>query len=492
MSVKYDKRILELAPSSSEDMFPIPDMGLLNTIRSETPKLPDEIINNQLMSWIKDTAECASAPVDYVAISTLVHVGTLIGNSLTSSPWEGWNEPPILWVALVGTPSSGKTPSQVYINRAINEIEKELQQDYPQQLNSYNEKLEVAKDLENALKAEEPSGLPPKPSSAIMPEKPIKPQIVVLDSTLEALSELLAANPRGLIQKLDELAVWFYGMGKYNGKGDSERAQWLQTWAANEIKINRIRLGKPIEVPRASISLIGGVQPDKLESIITGSNDGLSARFLYVYPNPFPPKRPTKTPKPYYLPTLFRSIVNNLPIGREPRRIPFDEVGANLLEAYRLNLHDKIKDCSGHYQAFLGKQSGYVARIALILHIINWASNSPNEPTNAIPSETVAKAIQLSNEYFIPMAQKMFKDSHKPAHVVKTEAMAQWIIKNRPSIINKRDIYTKAKISGIKSAKDAQAVIDELVAANWLIPSPSRAGNTSGRPKLDYSVNPRV
>lgn len=496
--VVYDPSQMTLAPNEAETQLPEPDMSLVFEPRTAPPAFPIDVLPPSLGQWATEQAEIASAPVDYTVFGMLAHVGALIGNSLAVSPWEGWEEPPILWVALVGLPSSGKTPSQAPIDWAINTVEKELQADYPQKLSDYHEKLAVSKahekqwahDVKTAISNGDAA--PSKPKEAHATEKPVRPQLVVLDSTIEALADLLVQNPRGLLQKRDELAGWFHGMGRYNAKSEAERAQWLQAWSCKEIKVNRKNLDEPIDIPRACVSVLGGIQPDKLRDITCGSNDGLSARFLYVWPRALPPKRPTKTPKQYTLSALFRYILTNLPVGDTPRCIPFDETGATLLETYRLELHERINDAGGHYLGFLGKQAGYVVRLSLVLQVLDWANNSVRYPLDTIQPVMVERAIALSRDYLIPMAQRVFADSHKPADAVRTDAMVAWMVQNRPARINVRSVYRSAKIEGIKSAKDAKPVIDELVQAHWLLPAPSREGEHPGRQKQDYIANPRV
>lgn len=83
-----------------------PDRSIIEP-RRKPPEFPLQILGGW-QTWIKATAQSRSAPVDYVAVSLLSLLSSVIGNSRRPSPWDGWVEPVTLWTAMVGNPSSGK------------------------------------------------------------------------------------------------------------------------------------------------------------------------------------------------------------------------------------------------------------------------------------------------------------------------------------------------------------------------------------------------
>jgi Protein of unknown function (DUF3987) len=50
--------------------------------------------------------------------------------------------------------------------------------------------------------------------------------------------------------------------------------------------IDRQRALEPIVIPHLSIAVLGGVQPDKLDLITGGADDGFAARFFWFWPDP--------------------------------------------------------------------------------------------------------------------------------------------------------------------------------------------------------------
>ena len=133
---------------------------------------------------------------------------------------------------------------------------------------------------------------PVMPEAASMPDKPVRPRLKVSDTTLEALGALLSAHGRGLLFHRDELSGWLGAFDKYGGAG-SDRAFWSECFNGSFYVIDRKKHPEPIRIPHLNVSIIGGIQPDRLASLLlSGDDDGLPARFLMVWPEPIPPKRP--------------------------------------------------------------------------------------------------------------------------------------------------------------------------------------------------------
>ena len=97
--------------STDSDSWPEPDMAIVAPHRAPPPTLPLEVFGPVWARWIPQRAAAKSAPPDFVAAALLSAVGGLIVFKRRASPWAGWTEPAVLWVADVGNPSSGKSPS---------------------------------------------------------------------------------------------------------------------------------------------------------------------------------------------------------------------------------------------------------------------------------------------------------------------------------------------------------------------------------------------
>src|SRR5712664_1413971 len=118
-------------PASAEAQagWPAPDPSLLEDGRPVVPAFPLDVLPQPWREWVSDTAGGAGAPVDYVAQAVLGAVAGLCGAGVKACVTQSWSEPLILWQALVGAPSAGKTPALDAIGRPLASVEKLLRRD---------------------------------------------------------------------------------------------------------------------------------------------------------------------------------------------------------------------------------------------------------------------------------------------------------------------------------------------------------------------------
>jgi len=156
--------------------WPAPDPSLLEDGRPVVPTFPLDALPQPWREWVSDTAGGAGAPVDYVAQAVLGAVAGLCGAGVKASVTQSWSEPLVLWQALVGAPSAGKTPALDAIGRPLASVEKLLQRD---------------------------SGAGASPLQAVA--GPVQGgKLVVHDPALAALTRSVAARPPGVLLWRDE------------------------------------------------------------------------------------------------------------------------------------------------------------------------------------------------------------------------------------------------------------------------------------------------
>ncbi len=186
-----------------------------------------------------------------------------------------WWVSPRLWVLLVGPPSRKKTPVIKHALKEIEELQSAAYKKYREALDEYQAAREAfdKKDKNTEL---------PEPKPPTRPRR-----YVISDITVEKLGEILARSPRGLMVKRDELAGWIASMEKYGGKGGggSDRAFWLQAYDGGPYTVDRISRGE-LHIENLSVSILGGIQPERLAEMHGLTSDGLLQRFLPVMMGP--------------------------------------------------------------------------------------------------------------------------------------------------------------------------------------------------------------
>lgn len=112
------------------------------------------------------------------------------------------------------------------------------------------------------------------------------------DATIEKLGEMLRENTNGLLILRDELVGLLAQWERSGHEGD--RTFYLESWnGSSSFDTDRIGRGT-INIPNLCLSLFGGIQPDKLRSLLEMiadalANDGTLQRFqVLVYPDNTP------------------------------------------------------------------------------------------------------------------------------------------------------------------------------------------------------------
>ncbi len=479
-----------------EKEIPEPDMSIVDDNKSPAPKLPIYTFGDWA-DWITIAAKSKSAPRDYVALSLLSATSSLISNVRQGSPWKDWVEPTILWCALVGSPSSNKSPALDIIRVPMRSLETKSSEEYKEKLKEYEVKETTAfiykeqwiSECEKAIKN---SDLPPdKPAAAEKPDLPPRTRLTISDITIEKAAVVMMENPRGLLLCRDELAGLLANLERHGG---SDREFYLESYGGRSYTVDRKKSPEPYIIQRLSIAILGTIQPDKLSRLLTETeDDGFAARFLYTEPLPVKFREPSQTMDKTQLLDAFKKLYE-LPLDEDhlPKIIPFSEQAKELFVEWRESLSEKEKDVQGVIQSFIGKMPGIIIRISVVLSYLNWViSGRSNEPTE-IKVQYVKNAIELVDDYFIPMAKRTLGEYALPKHQSDARLIAKWILREKRKSINLRDMKReKDRVLPTSDPERYAIAIEFLEKCGWLIKSDERDGK-KGRFQKTYTVNPLV
>jgi len=321
--------------------------------------------------------------------------------------------------------------------------------------------------------------------------------LIVSDTTTESLGRLLAGHPGGLMFHRDELAGWLGSFDKYGGGG--ERAFWIEAYGGRPYVIDRVKhQGDPIRIPHLTISILGGIQPEKLSTMLLATeDDGLPSKFLMVWPNSVVPERPRHTPDEHSARASFRRLMQlQMTISDAgqpaPVMVPFAAGAADLLDEWRKANHAETKGAAGMYLSNLGKLPGIAVRLSCVLEYValSWMADSP-EPS-AISTSSIARALHMIDTYFKPMAERVYGDAALP-QVERDAAMVGRAIRSKGvREFNARSARRAGTFGSLKDGGRINRALEVLIEAAWIQEVPAREGSTSGRTRRDYIVNPAV
>lgn len=481
--------------------WPLPDMSILSAGRGKPVPMPGDMFG-ELWPLIGHLAEGAGAPVDYVAAGVLGVAASLIGAKRRIQPFATapqWREPCILWVAPVGDPSANKSPAIDAATAPLRAMEVELADVHREKLADYETRLERAKaekaewtaQVKQATK--DMVATPHMPDAAELPEPPERGRLLVQDITPESMAAVLSGNPNGVLSLRDELAGWLASFDRYTQGG---REFWLEAYGGRPHVIDRKSMGgKSLFLSFNGVSVLGGIQPQKLsEALLSTSDDGLVPRFLWVWPDPIPYRRPRLVAEPGRLEEVYRRLAS-LHADRgddgkiEPNTLRLTDDAGDIFEAWIKENDDATREAAGLYCGFLGKLRGMALRLALVSELLTWAASGGAEPTT-VSARSITAALAFLDDYAKPTALRVFGDAARPPAERNAAALARYVQKRRPRTINGRDIRRESSLPTMKLAQDVDDAIELLVEADWLRPAPSRSGDTPGRARKDFEVNP--
>jgi hypothetical protein len=117
-------------------------------------------------------------------------------------------------------------------------------------------------------------------------------QILVDDTTIEALCKIMEQNLDGLFLIKDELMGLIYDSQRYNKNGQEEKL--LSIFSGKQIIINRKSDDSYMVIDHPYLTLLGGIQPSVLKLLCTENrlNNGFIYRLLFCFPEKFELKKP--------------------------------------------------------------------------------------------------------------------------------------------------------------------------------------------------------
>jgi len=234
---------------------------------------PVDALPEVVARFVREAAAAIVTPPEYIAVPLLVSAGTAIGDRLEIAPKAGWTEGPNLFAACVGKPGAKKSPSMKTALVPFERLTARLGREH-------EAKKERWRQAHAAWQ---------KHKEGPEPIKPTYPHRWTADTTVEALVPMLGGSP-GVLLQMDELSAWVGSMDQYkNGKG-ADREHYLSLWNRGRIKVDRRgHIDDPIVVEHPTLSVVGGIQPDRLPGLANAAgNDGFLDRLLWAYPDPMP------------------------------------------------------------------------------------------------------------------------------------------------------------------------------------------------------------
>jgi hypothetical protein len=410
------------------------DASYLDDSRGPVPAFSLELLAAPWRDWARDTAAAAGAADDYVALSLIAAAGGLCGASARVQVAPGWTEPLVLWQALIGAPSSGKSPAIAPLRALLETLAQESGGD----------------DAECSA-----SG-----------------------TAFAGLGDVAAADAKGALLWCDEPADWLARLAVASA---SARGHLLRGWAPP--------IGAPVT------GLLVCLQPDAVAAIAKLGVD-LAARFLFAWPHQ-PPYRPLagrKPPANGQALSALRRLSHLAGTAGSPAILQFEEDALRALDSFLAKLHLEVAEADGLEQAWQGKGRGTVVRLIGCLALLDWSVAGVDAcPATPCPvgREVVERGVSLWSDYLRPHARAVLQLAapddidHKARHVLR------WLRRRGALEVSREEIRCDALGRSVNAA-GAERVLQRLQTAGFVKQLLYSMPSHGGRPPNRWEVNPRL
>jgi Protein of unknown function (DUF3987) len=422
------------------------------------PPFPLSILPSPLANFVNVEHRAMGGDPSALAMSVLTVAAGAMHAETCVRAGDGWEEKPIIWTALIGPPSAMKSPIIQKATAQLRKIDHQRDATYRQ--------------LYVAWKQAKAGGMPVSPC-------PAKPgRLLIQDATPEKVAEILSRDSAGALMVYDELAGWLCSFDRYNG-GASARGFYLQSWNGGPFLKDRVGQGArdeyaEIRVDNLALSVLGGIQPDRLVAVRDLTSDGLLQRFLPVLMPP--PKRGDEKHPVLLAETDYAKFIEQLQ-GSPPRQYEFDAAAADVRKRVldRLFELEQVEGFSSALIGAIGKLKGYYARLALVLHAAGEHAAIIQRSTQSsgtdIPQAIAEAAEQLLFDFLLPHIFGLYDiiaDGGKERETVR--AIGSFILASDRDRLRPSDLTTGVRrLRGEPQTKIAEWA-SRFCAMGWLRP----------------------
>jgi hypothetical protein len=501
--------------SASEASKEWPEPKPLPNGLSAVDAFDSRFLPHAIAPWVMDIADRLQCPPDYVAVAAMVALGATLGRRIGIKPQmrTDWIEVPNLWGAFVGRPGWLKSPAMGEALKPLHHLEAEAikkneaeQQVYLAELGAFKARQQVKLSLEKEALKKGPNN---KSNSGIElgdePRKPPNIRYRTNDSSYESLGELLIDNPTGILVERDELVSLLRHLDRE--EQSVARGFYLSSWSGTQpYTFDRIGRGHR-HVEALCLSVLGNTQPARIAEYVRRANrdgaggDGLIQRFgLLVWPDASPEwKNVDEYPdsgarenawavfKRASELDLQKAIAMGASQGKFDK-VPafhFHEAALADFEEFRAELERRVRsgELSPAFEGHIAKYRKLVPALALINHV----ADSGDGP---VTQKSLLRALAFVT--YLEIHARRVYGSTSEGELAAARAILKHIqTGDLQDGFTARDIHQRGW-AYLTEREHVGAGLDLLVDLYYLAEIVPGIGPKGGRPRVAYSINPRI
>jgi hypothetical protein len=325
---------------------------------------------------------------------------------------DSWSVPPLLWLMTVGSPSDKKSPGSRPMFSTLKQLERDQIDSYQAEMLIWKGKeaktaaqLKAYRDWAASPEADLPNGVPP--AYAECPPEPKQLRLLVSDSTSQKIVHMAVGRDRGFLLYLDEMHHWLHKLN--DNRGGEDRGCWIQGYESGSYAMDRVGAGS-IRADNLAVGVYGNCQPAVFkQQMVQASVDGLIQRFIPVVLN-----SDCTTDWADSLPEFMSSgndydaMIRQVFAIKE-QTVTCSEGAIKQFRQFSGWYHtgrklDLILNSSEAYMTAVGKIEGTCARLALLLHLMEYPHHTE------MSEDCMRKTVDIMKQFIVPSLRYCFME----------------------------------------------------------------------------------
>lgn len=465
------------------DVTPARAVSIIDGLKIPLPVMPIDCFPSVLSTRAKELSYQIGCDPLVPLMAGLGAVCAAVDSRIRLELMPGYQVPPILWLMTIGAPADKKTPASKPLMSILGQLEREDTPRYKDALMKWEAQeamyahskkayLDAAKAPEMLLSGSDVNFTDLPSVANEPPVKPVPLRLTVGDITSQKLVHHCADRPQGVLCYLDEMNSWVHKLS--DSKSGENRSCWTEGYEGKRYMMDRIGTGSIIADPM-SVSIYGNIQPRVLRANIQSlSIDGLIQRFIPVVLSG------EYDAVPNYVPPMLTNVDQWEQLIRLTVTLP--AITYKLSEDayvifrewqhwYQQGKHDeRLLQAEDNFMTAYGKAEGTMARLMLVMHIIE------NPYSVEVSAQTCANAIKVTKNYILPILRHTYTNITSTVEKSLDEWIIDYIIRIAGDVdtINTSEVKRAARrqLEGIPNTAHDMLIKDSmytLETEGWLV-----------------------
>ena len=438
----YDPRYARPLSSSPPGGWGEIDAAFLEEARPRCRPFPLDLLPPFWRDWVRRHRRRAGAPADYVAQSVLAAVSGLGGAGASVRIGPRWDEPLVLWQALVGAAVQRQVAGDGAGARAAGDARRG-----------------AGEGRRRDARARARWSRRPRSAPSPTPSRPTG-----------------AASCCGAT------------MARIGWLGAPETAR--RPVAQCLVGAGALSLGNRRRIDRFAVSLLLALSTERLAGLLTsdelaaplpvrlaGAARALPARRLQAGAR----RRSARSTTPHRGQGAHAG---------DPLELVVDQRGLKAFDGFLAGLASELRgETDGLEMAWLGKGRGTVARLAGVLELLAWSEPGPAGPPGQLGAEQIERGVRLWSDYFRPHAFALFHRLVPSESERQARRVVRWLRQRGLGEVSREQVRRRPCSRSV-NASDADQVLYRLQAAGYREqgPLPDSRRAAAGHPTGGVSI----